>query len=367
MTTETETKQVVEEAQRSAEAGAAKFPGWNSRRFNYYTPLGKRDLRQYQDVTVDVQPDVSRHLLQSWIISFADGTPSYHERWSQLKSSDWHAFRDPNGEWERTIYLRESTLEKHVALTTRNARGTGVFERFDPSWLKVLEQHVLASKHPEYWLGMEVFLQAQRDAMTNMINNAISVNSMDKLRYAQDLALYGMDLAAALSGFSEEASRQVWLEDPIWQPSRENVELLGTSSDWGEQVFATNFVYEPLVGEPFRSYFIMQFAAVHGDYVTPVITGATEWDYERHLQASQVLYGMLSNDPEFGDHNREVMHEWLKKWVPISVAAIRQLQPIWSLPRVKQMPFGEAYERAKARLDNVLGSIGIQLPAGVEL
>jgi hypothetical protein len=47
MTTETETKQAVEETQRSAEAGAAKFPGWNSRRFNYYTPSGKRDLRQY--------------------------------------------------------------------------------------------------------------------------------------------------------------------------------------------------------------------------------------------------------------------------------------------------------------------------------
>jgi propane monooxygenase small subunit len=355
------------EPERSAEAGAAQFPGWNSRRFTYYQPLGKRDLRQYQDVTVDVQPDPSRYLLQSWIISFADGTPSYHERWTALKSGDWHQFRDPNGEWERTIYMRESTLEKHVALTTSNARSVGVFERFDPSWAKVLERHVLASKHPEYWLGMEVFLQAQRDAVTNMINNAIAVNAMDKLRYAQDLALYGMDLAESVTGFSEDASRQTWLEDPIWQPSRENVELLSTTSDWGEQVFATNFVYEPLVGELFRSNFIMQFAAIHGDFVTPVITGAAEWDYERHLQSSQVLFGMLIDDPTFGDHNRQVMQGWLKTWVPRSAAAAKQLQPIWSQPRVKQMTFTDAYERAKARLHSILGELRMELPAGVEL
>jgi hypothetical protein len=73
-----------------------------------------------------------------------------------------------------------------VALTISNASTEGIFAHYDPAWLKVLEQHVLASKHPEYWLGLEVFLQAQRDAVTNMINNAIAVNAMDKLRYAQD-------------------------------------------------------------------------------------------------------------------------------------------------------------------------------------
>ena len=365
MATEVQTPE--SETRRSAEAGAAQFPGWNSRRFTYYKPLGKRDLRQYQDVTVDVQPDPNRYLLQSWIISFADGTPAYHERWTKLKSSDWHAFRDPNGEWERTIYMRESTLEKHVALTTSNAKTTGIFEHYDPSWLKVLEQHVLASKHPEYWLGLEVFLQAQRDAVTNMINNAIAVNSMDKLRYAQDLALYGMDLAEALPGFSEETSRRTWLEDPLWQPSRENVELLAASGDWGEQVFATNVVYEPLVAEPFRGSFIMRFAAVHGDHVTPTITGAAEWDYERHLHASQELFGMLINDHQFADHNRRVMTEWLQTWVPRSVAAIKQMQPIWSQPRVKQMTFADAYARARGRLQSILDGLSLQLPAGMEL
>jgi propane monooxygenase small subunit len=58
-----------------------------------------------------------------------------------------------------------------------------------------------------------VATRAQRDAVTNMINNAIAVNSMDKLRYAQDVALYAMDLVEGVPDFSEETSRKTWLED----------------------------------------------------------------------------------------------------------------------------------------------------------
>jgi propane monooxygenase small subunit len=61
------------------------------------------------------------------------------------------------------------------------------------------------------------------------------------------------------------------------------------------------------------------------------------------------------------------MNEWLQTWLPRSVAAIKQLQPIWSQPRVKQMTFADAYERAKARMQSILGGLGLQLPAGVAL
>ena len=68
--------------------------------------------------------------------------------------------------------------------------------------MKAVETHVSASMHPEYGLGMHVFTPAQRDAMTNMINNAICVNGMDKLRFAQDLALYNLELSEQIPGFN---------------------------------------------------------------------------------------------------------------------------------------------------------------------
>ncbi len=48
----------------SGAAGAATFAGSDSRRYRYYEPRGQR-ATHYEDVTVDVQPDPERYLIQN--------------------------------------------------------------------------------------------------------------------------------------------------------------------------------------------------------------------------------------------------------------------------------------------------------------
>lgn len=350
----------------NAGAGAATFSGSESRSFNYFTPKG-RHASVYEDVTVDVQPDPKRYLLQGWLYAFADGTAGYDESWTKMKSSDWHVFRDPNEQWERTIYIRQSSMVHQIQQTLAMAKSQNVYANWDTSWVKCVETHVGAWMHPEYGLGMQVFVPAQRDAPTNMINNAVCVNSMDKLRFAQDLALYNMELSENIPNFNGSVHKQVWLDDPVWFDTRENVERLTAVPDWAEQVFATNVIFEPLVGELFRSQFVMQFAAPHGDFVTPVLFGIAEYDYERNLAYTTDLFKMLIDDDEFGEANKLKIGEWLSHWVPFSVAAARLLQPIWSQPTQKVLRFEDAYERAKHRFESILQKLEIELPKEVQL
>jgi len=349
-----------------AGAGAATFSGSDSRSYNYFTPKG-RHASVYEDVTVDVQPDPKRYLLQGWLYAFADGTAGYDESWTKMKSSNWHVFRDPNEQWHRTIYVRQASTERQIQQTLAIAKSQNVFANWDPSWVKCVETHVSAWMHPEYWLGMHVFVPAQRDAPTNMINNAICVNGMDKLRFAQDLALYNMELSENIPNFNGSVHKQVWLENPVWFDVRENVERLAAVPDWAEQVFATNVIFGPLCGELFRSQFVMQFAAPHGDFVTPVLFGIAEYDYEHNLAYTTELFQMLINDDEFGAANKLIIGEWLTHWVPFSVSAARLLQPIWSQPQQKVLRFEEAYERAKHRFESILQKLGIELPKEVQL
>jgi propane 2-monooxygenase small subunit len=221
--------------------------------------------------------------------------------------------------------------------------------------------------HPEYGLGMQVFTPAQRDAPTNMINNAICVNAMDTLRFAQDLALYNLNLSEHIPNFNGSEHKQVWLHDPVWFGVRENVERLAAAPDWAEATFATNVIFEPLCGELFRSQFVMQFAAPHGDFVTPTLFGIAEYDYEHNLAYTKDLFEMLINDDEFGAENKRIMGEWLTHWVPYSVAAARQLQPVWSQPKQKILRFVDAFERAKQRFESILQKLGLELPKEVEL
>ena len=343
----------------SGAAGAATFAGSDSRKFNYFEPSGRK-ANHYEDVTVDVQPDPKRYLLQDWIISFADGTPTYDESWTKALSSDWHKFRAVDQEWEKTHYQRQSTIVGMIKNVIDNGRRSGAPGRFDPEWVKCLQNHLGAWKHAEFGLGTAT-MQAQRYGYTQMINNAILTNSSYKLRFAQDLTLYLGELGLDIPSLDQNAGKQHWLDDPAWQGTREAVETIMGATDYLEQYFAVNCVFEPLVGELFRSGFIMQLAAAQNDFITPVVVSAAEGDYERNLANAVTLFNMLTTDEQHGSHNRELFMGWIEKHGAAGNKAARELQPVWSQPRVKVAQFADVQEASRNRLRAIGAEIGLDV------
>lgn len=345
--------------EQSAEAGARKFPDWDSRRYRYYTPKGRK-ATLYEDVTVDVQPDPERYLLQGWIISFPDGTPAYSATRTRLQSSNWHAYRAPDEEWERSHYQRQSAIVKMIQQAVANGRAQGVVGHYDPDWVKILETHLSAVKHAEYGLGVAL-MSAQRDGMTQMINNSILTNASYKLRYAQDLTLYLADIAPDFGQpFNEAAGKDHWLNDPIWQPTRELIEIVMAAPDYLEQYFAINVLVEPLVLELLRSGFVMQSAALHGDFLTPTVVSAAESDYSRNMVNTITLMEMFAHDSQYGGKNQAIMKEWARRYYDLALRAAQILQPIWSLPRVKAVGFPQSLDVAEKHVETIVAQIGIR-------
>ena len=348
---------------KSGAAGSATFPGSDSRKYNYYDPKGRK-ATHYEDMTVDVQPDPERYLLQDWIIHFPNGDRTYTKDWTKCKSSNWHAFRAVDQEWEKTHYQRQSTICGMVQSVIENGRRSGAVARFDPAWVKVLQDHLGAYKHAEFGLGTST-MQAQRYGYTQMINSAILTNSSYKLRFAQDLTLYIGEIALDIANLDPSVGKKHWMEDPIWQGTRRAIEEIMGSTDYAEQYMATNLAFEPLVGELFRSGFIMQMAAAQGDFITPSVVSAAEADYERNLANTVEYVHMLTHDKEHAAHNQAVMNAWFEKHVNLALTAANQLQPIWSQPRVKVASFPEALAKAKNRIQAIANETGLKVPASV--
>jgi propane 2-monooxygenase small subunit len=344
-----------------AEAGAREFPSSQSRTFSYFTPR-KRRSTVYEDVTVDVQPDPERYLSQGWIYGFANGPGGFPQEWTALKSSNWHEFLDPNEEWEQTIYRNNANIVRQVSQNVANAKAESSFDRWNRSWIKVVERHIGAWAHAENGIGLHVYTTAQRSAPTNMINNAIAVAAAHKLRFAQDLILYNLDISDVLAGFDGSAHRSAWQEDPVWQGVRENVERLTAVRDWAEAFFATALVFEPLVGELFRSHFVMQCAAPQGDFVTPTMVGVGEADAHRDERTARQLFGMLLNDPQHARENRALLQEWLTAWIPHGINAALQLQPVWSQVSEKVVTFEDSLQRTRERFGELLDGLGLDSP-----
>ena len=348
----------------NAEAGALSFPSATSREYNYYKPAKLRRT-VYEDVTVEVQPDPAHYLSQGWLYSFADGSAGYPQEWTTLRSSNWHLYRDPNEEWERTIYVHNARVVHQISQSIENAKLNKAFARWDPSWVRQVEGSVSAWAHAEHGLGMHLFIPAQRDAPTNMHNNAIAVNAAHKLRFAQDLVLYNLALSEEFEGFDGSRHRRVWMEEPAWQGVRETVELMTAIRDWAEAVFVANYVFEPLVGVLFRSRFVMQVAAPHGDFTTPTVVGAGEADYARDLRYSRDMFALLVNDAEHGAHNRATLQSWVGEWAPRCVDAARRLQPLWSQPNQRILRFEDSFSAATEQFRTQIGELGLNSPEEV--
>ena len=368
-----------------AEAGAKVFPDSTARNYNYFTPK-KRKQSHYEDVTVEVQPDPRHYLSQGWLYGFSNGVGGYPLDWTALKAwgSDrpiperfpgsggkgydwpahgWHEFRDPNEEWELTFFRYNSNVERQISQNVETARHTDAFAQWNPNWVQFVERNVGAWMHVEQGLGLYLFANAQRRAPTNMHNNAISVNSMHRIRFAQDLALYNLTLSEEIESFDGTAHIEAWNSDPAWQGVRRVAEQLTAIDDWAEAIFAANVVFEPLVGELFRSGLIQQASPRNGDFVTPTVVGAGEYDYaHRDLLYTTVMFEPLVSDKEFAAHNKEIMDGWLSVWVPRCIAAARELQPLWSQPDIKPPRFEDSLDRAKHRFSGILSDLGLTDP-----
>jgi len=368
-----------------AEAGAKVFPDSTARRFNYYTPQ-KRKQTHYEDVTVEVQPDPRHYLAQGWLYGFSDGRGGYPLEWTALKAwgSDrpvpvrgpgsggrgydwpalgWHEFRDPNEEWELSLYRYNSNVIRQLNQNVEAARQAKAFEQWNPNWVRLVERHVGAWMHVDHGLGLYLFANANRRAPTNMHNNAISVNSMHRIRSAQDLALYNLTLGEEIDGFDGSAHLETWNSDPAWQGVREIAEQLTAIDDWCEAIFAANVVFEPLVGELFRSHLVQQAAPRNGDFVTPTVMGAEEYDFaERDLRYTTAMFALLTNDKEFALHNKTILNQWLTTWVPRAIKAARTLQPLWSQPDAKPPRFEDGLDRSKSRFSGILAELDLDTP-----
>jgi propane monooxygenase small subunit len=252
---------------------------------------------------------------------------------------------------------------RQITQNVEVARQAKAFDQWNTNWVRFVERNVGAWMHVEHGLGLYLFANAQRRAPTNMHNNAISVNSMHKLRFAQDLALYNLTLSEEIEGFDGAAHVETWNEDETWQGVRRVAEQMTGIDDWGEAIFVANVVFEPLVGELFRSNLVQQASAGNGDFVTPTVVGAGEYDYAaRDLRYTKAMLDLLINDKEFADHNRQLMDQWLSVWVPRCITAARELQPLWSQPDFKPPRFEDGLDRAKSRFGGILSELNLQEP-----
>jgi methane monooxygenase component A beta chain/propane monooxygenase small subunit len=336
--------------------GALATPGAQltdaaERDFTWFAPAGRRPTL-YEDVTIDTQPSVHRHLTRGWPVSFEDGRGTWDDSSTLLRSSDWFAFRDPGEQWERPFYQRGTALEHQIEGAVRSAAGEGLVEDFAPAWVEFLRASLQVPAYVEHGLWFALATIA-RDCLSDTVATCVCLQAAMKQRSAQAIVLYAMDLEQHHGAFPIEAARDRFLKEDEWQPTRRYLERLAATHDWGEVVIAANLCFEPIVGTLLRRELGIRAAAANGDTVTPVLARVAnqEWEWARAWTTELVRF--LGADAEHGEHNRATIDGWIADWRADALEAARALVPL-----TKQIPTGidaaEAIERVQADTERLL-------------
>jgi ferredoxin-NADP reductase/ferredoxin len=301
-------------------AGSALSPRAESERdFTWFAPR-KRRATLYEDVTIDTQPSVRRYLTRGWPLSFEDGRGTWDEGSTELRSSDWYAFRDPGEQWERPFYQLETALEHQIEGAVRSASQEGLIRDFSPEWVEFLRRFLQIPAYVEHGLWFAL-ATAGRDCLSDSVATCVCLQAAMKQRSAQSIVLYAMDLEAVYGEFPISAARDEFLRAEPWQPTRRLLERLWAARDWGEVIVAANLCFEPVIGTLLRRELGIRAAALNGDTVTPTLArvASQEWEWAREWTSELVRF--LVEDSALGSSNRAVLSEWVGEWQPLCLEA----------------------------------------------
>lgn len=337
--------------------------GATPRDLNYIKPTRRR-LSDYEAVTCYTQPDPEAFDKEGWFLRTTEGRTAWVRESTKLVHPHWFDFRDPASHWQRTYVRMQAEQERSIERITEDSAACGALAAMDPGWVRdVIGLHYRVWSYLEYGL-FRAFATAQREALSDTLGNALCFEGFDRMRHAQAIVLYLMDMEAAIEGFVDAGAKQHWLDDAAYQPARELVERLIAFDDWAELAVVTNLIFDPLVSEVGLSQLVRRAAPFHGDFVTPMIVTTTERDRRRNLAWTQALVRMVTAEGlEPASANRDRIQGWVDEWTPAVRRAARAMADRYQLPPKADVDAEEVLAAAEAGQDALVTDLGFT-PAG---
>ncbi|GAX91281.1 aromatic/alkene monooxygenase hydroxylase subunit beta [Effusibacillus lacus] len=292
----------------------------------------------------ELDPDIP---LNRWYKQYREG--------SQFQVEDWEGFRDP----DRLTYRDYVQLQKEREVYLDNLIDE--FERQDHyanlsrPWVDLLEQLYIPSRFSGHVLQMVALYMAQM-APSSYITNAGYFQGADEMRRVQRCAY----LAKALSldhGESladSQRTREIWEDDPHWQPLREVLEKLLIAYDWGESFAALNLVVKPVYDSLFNDQFA-NLARHNGDTLLALLHDDFTLDSQRSRRwALDLVNYAVEREPG----HRKLLKKWVEIWSEPAYRAVEGLAPLFAKAREPKQP-QEVVEAVRTAHKEFLERIGL--------
>ncbi|MGV0850536.1 aromatic/alkene monooxygenase hydroxylase subunit beta [Mycolicibacterium phlei] len=252
--------------------------------------------------------------INQWYVKYREG--------SALQAPDWEGFRDPAALNYRRYIALQHDREVYAEGVVDRYESQDLDARLDEQWVQTLARFYTPYRYLLHVLQITSLYVGQLGPSA-YITNAAFFQGADELRALQWVAYRAKSLSLTHGTHlaNTEATRQIWEDDPAWQPAREALEKLLVAYDWGESFVALNLVLKPALDALFKEAFA-DLAIEHGDQLTAALLQEAQVDTVRNQSWHAALAKYAG---EANPDNRGVIEDWVGKWRPLADRAVEGL------------------------------------------
>ncbi|MDI3328644.1 MAG: toluene hydroxylase [Alicyclobacillaceae bacterium] len=312
---------------------------------------------EYEEVTVREQPYLHGHYRHKYYKTDYD---IYDPRYTRIRVKDWDAFRDPKRLWYETYTMSRKRMAEEVEGIFDRAHKLGLYGRVAEVWKNFSMDFYTPLRHYEY-AGAVQLQHVVRYAMGCPIEQAATYTAFDKQGRAQWLSTWALEVVGDEGLAVLQRGKDLWVNDGAYAKLRRYMEHVLTTEDWAEVLVALHVAIEPLIDRVLYEE-LNQVALGYGDVVIPEMALICAEQVAWQEQWTEALFKMVAGDPTLsrweylkalgyerwpGDYrwgktltdprttpeeektNREILEEWVHRWLPPAVEAVVSLQPVF--------------------------------------
>jgi toluene monooxygenase system protein E len=238
---------------------------------------------------------------------------------SELRVSDWDAFRDPREITYARYVANQKDKEVFVEGLLRSMAESNYDRGLSRSWLEALGAILPVLRFPCHALQMTTaFLGQTAPASSIVVACAFQVG--DEIRRIERIAYRMRQLQKIDPTFGAE-SKPAWQSRSEWQPLRRLVETLLVTYDFGEAFVASNLVLKPIFDD-LVTLGLARLAETNGDPLLGKLLFSLGEDAAWHRELASALVRFAVRDRA---ENRTLVERWILHWQGPVHAATRAL------------------------------------------
>lgn len=215
-------------------------------------------------------------------------------------------FSDPRMTTYDSYIELQYQQELHVNQLLESMNDEVYIANFSDDWLHLLDNVLPQLRFPCHALQMQSAYLAHMFHDSKIVN-VFLFQAADEMRQVQRFAYRTAQLRHVDSHFGL-ASKEKWLQDPIWQPLRSMTEALLTTYNPIELFIFLNLCYKPA----FEHLFLLEFSQIaqkNGDYLWTEVNKSLFQDCIWHQDIASTLWKILIST---GNENKALLDKYQK-------------------------------------------------------